>query len=56
MASGNASVTEMNEFVLQYAIHSGWPRASVLQGVVIEMAEKIKNGLTWDGKALENKV
>jgi 4-carboxymuconolactone decarboxylase len=56
MASGNASVTEMNEFVLQYAIHSGWPRASVLQGVVIEMAEKIKNGLTWDGKALEKKT
>jgi 4-carboxymuconolactone decarboxylase len=53
MASGNASVEEMNEFVLQYAIHSGWPRASVLQGVVLEMAQKINNGLTWDGKALE---
>ena len=53
MASGNASFEEMNEFVLQYAIHSGWPRASVLQGVVLEMAEKIKNGLNWDGKVLE---
>ncbi len=53
MASGNASYEEMNEFVLQYAIHSGWPRASVVQGVVMEMAGKIKNGLFWDGSELE---
>lgn len=50
MASGNASYEEMDEFVLQYAIHSGWPRASFVQGVVLEMAEKLRNGLTWDGK------
>lgn len=53
MASGNASFTEMNEFVLQYALHSGWPRASVIQSAVFEMAEKLKNQLTWDGKPLE---
>lgn len=53
MASGNASVEEMNEFVLQYAIHSGWPKASVAQGAVLEMAKKIQNGLFWDGSALE---
>jgi len=52
MASGNASVAEMNEFVLQYAIHSGWPRASFLQGVVLEMAGKLEQRLTWDGKPL----
>ena len=52
MASGNASVVEMNEFVLQYAIHSGWPRASFVQGVVFEMADKIQKRLTWDGKPL----
>jgi 4-carboxymuconolactone decarboxylase len=45
MASGNATLDEMNEFVLQYAIHGGWPRASVIQGVVLEMAERIKKGL-----------
>jgi 4-carboxymuconolactone decarboxylase len=45
MASGNATLEEMNEFVLQYAIHSGWPRASVIQGVVLEMADRIKKGL-----------
>jgi 4-carboxymuconolactone decarboxylase len=53
MASGNASNEEMNEFVLQYAIHSGWPRASVAQGAVIEMGKKIQSGLFWDGTALE---
>lgn len=52
MASGNASYDEMNEFVLQYAIHSGWHRASVVQSVVFEMGKKLKEGLTWDGKPL----
>jgi len=47
MKSGNATLTEMNEFVLQYAIHSGWPKASVIQGVVLEMAERIKKGLSF---------
>jgi 4-carboxymuconolactone decarboxylase len=45
MKSGNATLEEMNEFVLQYAVHSGWPRASVIQGVVLDMAERIKKGL-----------
>jgi len=53
MASGNASYEEMNEFVLQYAVHSGWPRASFAQGVVMEMAKKIQNGQFWDGTVLE---
>jgi 4-carboxymuconolactone decarboxylase len=53
MASGNASYQEMDEFVLQYAIHSGWPRASVIQGVVLAMAQNLKNRLTWDGKPLD---
>lgn len=47
MASGNASLEEMHEFVLQYAIHSGWPKASVVQGAVIEMADRIKKGLPF---------
>ena len=53
MASGNANYEEMNEFVLQYAVHAGWPRASYVQGVVFEMAKKIKQGLTWDGQPKE---
>lgn len=53
MASGNCTAAEMHEFVLQYAIHSGWPRASYLQGVVFDMAKKVEAGLTWDGKEKE---
>jgi 4-carboxymuconolactone decarboxylase len=48
MASGNATGEEMFEFVLQYAIHGGWPRASVMQGTVMEMAPKVEQGLPWD--------
>jgi 4-carboxymuconolactone decarboxylase len=48
MASGNATGDEMFEFVLQYAIHGGWPRASVMQGTVMEMAPKVEQGLSWD--------
>lgn len=47
MKSDNATLDEMNEFVLQYAIHGGWPKASVVQGVVLEMAERIKQGLSY---------
>jgi 4-carboxymuconolactone decarboxylase len=47
MASGNATVEEMQEFVLQYAIHGSWPKASVMQAVVIEMAERITKGLPY---------
>jgi 4-carboxymuconolactone decarboxylase len=49
MASGNCQPAEMHEFVLQYAIHAGWPKASVIQGAVIEMARKVAAGLPWNG-------
>ena len=49
MKSGNASRDEMFEFVLQYAIHAGWPRASVMQGAVMEQAAKVEKGLSYDG-------
>jgi len=47
MASGNATVEEMQEFVLQYAIHGSWPKASVMQAVVIEMGERVTKGLPY---------
>jgi 4-carboxymuconolactone decarboxylase len=47
MASGNATLAEMQEFVLQYAIHGSWPKASVLQGAVIEMGERVTKGLPY---------
>jgi 4-carboxymuconolactone decarboxylase len=48
MASGNASRDEMYEFVLQYAIHAGWPRASVMQGAVMEQASRVEKGLPFE--------
>ncbi|MCK9563327.1 MAG: carboxymuconolactone decarboxylase family protein [Bacteroidales bacterium] len=48
MASGNATMDEMQEFVLQYAIHGGWPKASVIQGVVFEMGKRISEGLPYE--------
>ena len=44
MKSGNASAEEMQEFVLQYAVHAGWPRASVIQNAVLDQAQRIKDG------------
>lgn len=49
MASGNCTAAELHEFVLHYAVHSGWPKASVIQGVVLEMAKKVADGLPWNG-------
>jgi len=48
MASGNASISEMQEFVLQYAIHGGWPKASVMQAAVIEMGKLVAKGLPYE--------
>ncbi|HTZ70314.1 MAG TPA: carboxymuconolactone decarboxylase family protein [Acetobacteraceae bacterium] len=48
LASGNASREEMFEFVLQYAVHGGWPKASVMQGAVIEMADRVEKGLKFE--------
>lgn len=48
MASGNASASEMQEFVLQYAIHGSWPKASVMQAAVFEMAQRIAKGLPYE--------
>lgn len=47
MASGNATLAEMHEFVLQYAVHAGWPKASVIQSTVFEMGERVAKGLPF---------
>lgn len=47
MKSGNATMEEMQEFVLQYAIHGGWPKASVMQSVVFEMGKLVAEGLPY---------
>lgn len=48
MASGNASQDEMHEFVLQYAIHGGWPKASVIQAAVFEMGKRVAERLPFE--------
>lgn len=48
MASGNATREEMYEFVLQYAVHGGWPRASVMQAAVLEQAARVEKGLPFE--------
>jgi 4-carboxymuconolactone decarboxylase len=48
MASGNATLPEMQEFVLQYAIHGSWPKASVMQAVAFEMGERVAKGLSYE--------
>lgn len=49
MASGNCKPEEMQEFVLQYGILHGWPKASIVQGAVFEMIKKVEAGLPWNG-------
>jgi 4-carboxymuconolactone decarboxylase len=48
MASGNASAAEMYEFVLQYAIHAGWPKGSVAQSAVMKQSERVAKGLPFE--------
>lgn len=49
MASGNCTPAEMLEFVLQYGVHAGWPKASAVQGAILEMTKKVEAGLAWNG-------
>jgi 4-carboxymuconolactone decarboxylase len=48
MASGNATLSEMQEFVLQYGIHGTWPKASVMQSAVFEMGQRVAKGLPFE--------
>jgi 4-carboxymuconolactone decarboxylase len=48
MASGNATLPEMQEFVLHYGIHGSWPKASVMQSVVFEMGQRVAKGLPFE--------
>ncbi|MFT3966497.1 MAG: carboxymuconolactone decarboxylase family protein [Sphingobium sp.] len=50
MKSGNATQAEMFEFVLHYAVHAGWPKASVAQGAVIEQGGNVAEGKPFSVK------
>lgn len=49
MKSGNCQPAEIHEFVLAYGIHAGWPRASSVHAIAIEMMRKFEAGLPWNG-------
>ncbi|MET0241291.1 MAG: carboxymuconolactone decarboxylase family protein [Sphingobium sp.] len=53
MKSGNATQAEMLEFVLQYAIYAGWPKASVAQGAVMEQGRNVEDGLPFSVKGVQ---
>jgi 4-carboxymuconolactone decarboxylase len=42
MKSGDISYDEMMEFVLHFAVYSGWPKASIMEQVVREQWAKIE--------------
>ncbi|MBV1686827.1 carboxymuconolactone decarboxylase family protein [Novosphingobium sp. G106] len=48
MKSGNCTREEMLEFSLQYGVHAGWPRASLVNGIIMQMAQKVEAGLGWN--------
>lgn len=49
MASGNCTPAEMLEYCLQYGTHAGWPKASRIQGVVMEQTKNVAEGKPWSG-------
>lgn len=49
LSSGNCQAEELQEFVLQYAVHAGWPKASVIQAAVSDMTKNYNAGLPWNG-------
>lgn len=48
LASGDATREELHELVLQFGIHAGWPKAAVLHGAVLEMADRVAKGLPFE--------
>ena len=48
LASGDATREELLEFVLQFAIHAGWPKAAVLQAAILAMADRVARGLPFE--------
>lgn len=48
MAAKDATLAEMQEFVLQFAAYGGWPKCSVLQSAVFEMGKRVAQGLPFE--------
>ena len=48
LASGDVTREELLECVLQFAIHAGWPKGAVMQGVILQQAERVAKGLPFE--------
>ena len=48
LASGDATREELLEFVLQFAVHAGWPKGAVLQSAILAMADRVARGLPFE--------
>lgn len=43
MKTGDLSYEEMHEFVLQFAVYLGWPKASIMQSTIDEQWQRIQD-------------
>lgn len=43
LKSGDISFEEMQEFVLHFAVYSGWPKASILESTIRELWARIES-------------
>src|SRR5262249_39059243 len=48
LASRDVTRDELLELVLQFSIHAGWPKGAVLQGVILEQADRVAKGLPFE--------
>jgi 4-carboxymuconolactone decarboxylase len=47
LKSGDVSMAEMEEFILQFAVYAGWPKASEMQGCTRKVAASIADGRSF---------
>ncbi|HEY3697019.1 carboxymuconolactone decarboxylase family protein [Phenylobacterium sp.] len=49
LKSGDVSLAEMEEFILQFALYAGWPKASEMQGCTRQVAKRMAEGASLFG-------
>lgn len=47
LKSGDVSSAEMDEFILQYAVYAGWPKASEMLGATRKIAQRMAEGRSF---------
>ena len=48
LAGRELTLGELREAALHLAVYGGWPKGSVIQGVVLEMAKRVAAGLPFE--------